>query len=181
MKKTMFFIVLVAALLLCGTLLYMHFAQSKSTNTDGKADNIRSSADQPIRPVPKTAKLYSFFWNQSSSNADACFMFSFGAAQWDTEAEGNYMNCEFWTEDGEFVEHRDVPVNEEQWSDLEAALHDLSLPPYEPPDPYLMDAANSCAEICWTENGDRFTNRCNGEYAHELYAFLITFIEQITK
>lgn len=74
-----------------------------------------------------------------------------------------------------------MPVSDAQWSELEAALRSLTLPSYAPPDPYLMDATDSCVEVCWADNGDRFINRYNGEYAHELRTFLMTFISQITE
>ena len=125
--------------------------------------------------------LYSFFWSLSHSNADECFVFSFGAAQWDTEVEGHFLNCEFRTLDGDYVEHRDVSVTEERWNELALMLRTISLPPYSPPDLYLLDAANSCVEISWVENGERFTDRFNGEYAHGLHELLVTFIGQITK
>lgn len=177
MKRTVVAIAIGATLLLCGALLYRYFARSKSVDADRKPD----TPPLPIPSVPNTARLYSFFWSQSSENTDTCFVFSFGEAQWNTEAEGHYLNCEFRAPGGDFAEHRDVPVTEEQWSELEATLRELSLPPYAPPSPYLLDATDSCVELCWTENGDRFTNRCNGEYAHALHTFLVTFIGQITK
>lgn len=170
-----------AALLFCGALLHRHFAHIKTLDADGKTDKSLPPTKQQVQVVSDTARLESFFWNQSHSNADECFVFSFGAAQWDTEAKGHYLNCEFRATDGEFIDHRDVPVTQEQWSELEKKLRELSLPPYVPPDPDLLDAADSCLEICWTENGNRFTNRYNGEYAHELHTFLMTFIGQITK
>ena len=126
------------------------------------------------------AKLYSFFWNQSSENADACFMFSFGAAQESKEAQGHYLNCEFRAPDGEFVECGDVIVTDKQWSELETVLCGLSLPPYSPPDPYISDAADSRMEICRMKNGERITESLNGEYAHEFHSFLMKFIGQIT-
>ena len=158
-----------AVVLLCGTLLYRHFTRAKGTE-----------AEQKTQPVSDTAELYSFAWRQSAENADACFAFSFGAAE-ETEAAEHYLSCTFRTADGEAVEHTDVPVTDAQWSELEAALRELSLPSYAPPDPYLMDATDSCVEVCWENTGNRFTNRYNGEYAHQLHAFLLTLIGQITE
>lgn len=170
-----------AALLLCGTLMYRHLVRNVTADTDGQSNKPPTSAEEQIQAISDTARLYSFFWSQSHSNAYECFVFSFGATQWNTESDGHYLNCEFRTSDGEFIEHRDVPVSNEQWVELEDTLRGLSLPPYSPPDPNLTDAANSCVEICWTDDGNRFTNRCNGEYADKLRAFILTFIEQITR
>ena len=132
MRRTVILIAVGAAVLLCGTLLYRHFTRTKGTETE-----------QKMQSVSDTAKLYSFAWHQSAENADACFVFSFGAAE-ETEATGHYLSCTFRTPDGETAEHTDVPVTDAQWSELEAALRSLTLPSYAPPDPYLMDATDSC-------------------------------------
>lgn len=131
------------------------------------------------RRTPDKAKLYSFSWVRSDSNADRCFTISFGAAREDTAAEGHYLSCEFRAPDGEFVEYRDLPVTDERWNELDAALRGLSLPPYSPPDPHISDAADSCIEIRRTDGDRRFNDRRNGEYAHEFYAFLMEFIGHI--
>ena len=169
MRKAVILIAVGAAVLLCGAMLYRHLTRTKGTETE-----------QKVQTVSDTAELYSFAWRQSAENADANFAFSFGAAE-ETEAAGHYLSCTFRTPDGEAVEHTDVPITEAQWSELEAALRSLSLPPYAPPDSYLMDATDSCVEVCWEDNGNRFTNRYNGEYAHELHSFLLTLIGQITE
>ena len=161
-------LVIGAALLLGGGLLYRHLTRTKA-----------AEAEQKTQTVPDTATLYSFFWRQSAENADACFAFSFGAAE-ETEATGHYLSCTFRTPDGEAAEHTDVPVTDTRWNELEAALRRLSLPSYSPPDPHLLDATDSCVAIGWAENGNHFTNRYNGASAHELHAFLMTFIGQIT-
>ena len=155
-----------AAVLLCGTLLYRHLTRTKGTETE-----------QKTQTVPDMAELYSFAWRQSAENADACFVFSFDAA----EAAGHYLSCTFRTPDGEAVEYTNVPVTNAQWSELEAALRSLTLPSYAPSNPYLMDATDSCVEVCWADNGKRFTCQYNGEYAHELHSFLLTLIGQITE
>ena len=165
----MIWIAVGAAVLLCGTLLYRHLTRIKT-----------AEAEQKTQTVTDTAKLYSFVWHQSAENTDACFMFSFDAAE-EAEAAGHYLSCTFRTPDGEAAEYTDVPVTDAQWHELETALHGLTLPPYAPPDPYLMDATDSCVEVCWTEGGNRFTNRYNGAYAHGLHAFLLTLIGQITE
>ena len=169
MRRTVILIAIGAAVLLCGTLLYRHFTRTKGTETE-----------QKTQPVSDTAKLYSFAWHQSTENADACFAFSFGAAE-ETEAAGHYLSCTFCTPDGEAAEYTDVPVTDAQWSELEAALRSCALPSYAPLDPYLMDATDSCIEVCWADHGNRFTNRYNGEYAHQLHSFLLTLIGQITE
>ncbi len=178
MKRAVAAIAIGAALLLCAALLYRHFSQNKPAETAGWPESPSSSAAQ-LQAVSDRAELCSFFWNQSSENADGCFTFSFGAAQEDRAANGHYLNCTFQTPDGEAVEQKDLPISEECWRELETALRPLSLPPYTPPDPNLLDAADSCVEICWSENGSRFINRYNGEYAHELHAFLISCVGQI--
>ena len=180
MRQTVVAIAIGTALLVGGVLLYRHFARSKTADTGHASATLPAFAEQSNRAVPDTARLYSFFWRQSSENADACFAFSLGAAQESAEADGHYLNCTFRAPDGAFVEHRDVPVPEGRWRELEAALRRLALPPYAPPDPHLLDATDSRVEIGWTENGNRFTNRYSGEYAHELRTFLTTFIGQIT-
>lgn len=169
MRKAVILIAIGAAVLLCGALLYRHLTRTKGTETE-----------QKTQPVSDTAELYSFAWHQSAENADNSFVFSFGTAE-EAEAAGHYLSCTFRTPDGEAVEHTDVPVAEAQWSELEAALRSLTLPPYTPPDPHLMDATDSCVEVCWADKGIRFTCRYNGEYAHELHSFLLTLIGQITE
>ncbi len=169
MRKAVILIAVGAVALLGGTLLYRHLTRTKGTE-----------AEQKFQTVSDTAEPCSFFWRQSAENADACFMFSFGAAE-ETEAAGHYLSCTFRSPDGEAVEYTDVPVTDAQWNELEAALRSLTLPPYAPPDPYLMDATDSCIEVCWADNSDRFTNWYNGEYAHELHSFLLTLIGQITE
>ena len=157
------------AVLLGGVLLYRHLTRTKGTE-----------AEQKVQTVPDMAELYSFAWHQSAENADACFVFSFSAAE-EAKTAGHTLSCTFRTPDGEAAEYTDVPVADAQWSELGAALRSLTLPPYAPPDPYLMDATNSCIEVCWENNGSRFTCRYNGEYAHELHSFLLTLIGQITE
>ena len=157
-----------AAVLFCGALLYRHLIRTKT-----------AEAEQHTQTVPDTVALYSFFWRQSAENADACFVFSFGAAE-DSQAAEHDLSCAFRTPDGEAVEYTNVPVTNAQWCKLEAVLRRLSLPPYAPPAPYLLDAIDSCMEICWADNGSRFTRRYNGEYAHALYSFLLALIGQIT-
>lgn len=169
MRKAVILIAVGAVVLLGGTLLYRHFTRTKTAEAEPK-----------VQSVPDTAELCSFFWRQSAENADACFAFSFGAAE-ETEAAGHYLNCTFRTPAGEAAEYTDVPVTDAQWSELEAALRSLTLPSYAPPDPYLMDATDSCIEVCWADNGNRFTCRYNGAYAHELHSFLLALIGQIIK
>lgn len=169
MRKAVILIAVGAAVLLCGTLLYRHLTRTKGTE-----------AEQKVQTVPDMAELYSFAWHQSAENADACFIFSFSAAE-EAKTAGHTLSCTFRTPDGEAAEYTDVPVADAQWSELEAVLRSLTLPPYAPPDPYLMDATNSCIEVCWENNGSRFTCRYNGEYAHELHSFLLTLIGQITE
>ena len=169
MRRMVIWITVSAAVLFCGTLLYRHFTRTKGVE-----------AEQKIQTLTDTAKLYSFDWRQSAENADACFMFSFDVAE-ETEAPGHYLSCIFRTPDGETVEYTNVPVPDAQWNELDAELRSLAIPYYVPPDPYLMDATDSCIEVCWADNGKRFTNRYNGEYAHELHLFLLTIIGQITE
>ena len=154
-----------AAVLLCGVLLFRHLIRIKTAD-----------AEQKTKTMPHTAELYSFVWRQSAENADACFMFSFGTAE---ESAGHYLNCVFRTADGKTAEYTEVPIPDSQWNELEEAVRGLNLPRYVPPDPYLMDAADSCIEVCRTDNNNRFTNRYNGEYAHGLYSFLLVLIGQI--
>ncbi len=158
-----------AVVLLCGTVLYRHFTRTKT-----------AEAEQKMQTVSDTAELCSFFWRQSTENADACFAFFFGVAK-ETEGAGHYLSCAFRTPDGEAAEYTDVPASGAQWSELEAALRSLSLPSYASPAPYLLDATDSCMEVCWADNGNRFTRRYNGEYAHEFHSFLLTLIGQITE
>lgn len=106
-------------------------------------------------------------------------MFSFGTEE--TEAAGHYFSCTFRTPDGEAVEHTDMSVTNAQRNELKAALHSITLPSYEPPAPYITDATDSCIEVCWADNGNRFSCRYNGEYAHEFHSFLMTLIGQITE
>lgn len=187
MRRAVIFITVGAVVLLCGTLLYRHFVRiksdirNKSAYTEGKTGKPSFSAGKAAQTEPDAAELYSFSWNQSSENADACFAFFFGTAQEDTNAERHYLNCTFRTSDGESAEYTGVPVTDKQWSEFDTALRGLYLPTYVPPDPYLLDATDSCIEVCRANTGERFTRRYNGEYAHELRTFLMTFISQITE
>ena len=169
MRRTVILIAVGAAVLLCGALSYRHFIRTKT-----------AEAEQKTQTAADTAKLYSLVWRQSAENADDCFVFYFGTAE-GAETAGHYLNCTFRTPDGETAEYTNVPVSDDRWNELETALRDLTIPPYAPPDPYLMDAADSCVEVCRTYNGDRFTYRYNGEYAHEFHSFLLTLIGQITE
>lgn len=164
----------VGAALPGGTPLSRYFARRRASAAE------KRPGSAPAQAAPDTAKLTSFFWRQTSENADACFVFSLGKAQGDGKAEGHYLNCTFRTPDGETAEYGDVPVTEEQWRRLEGALRGLLLPPYQPPDPDILDASDSCVEICRTGTGGRLADRYDGEHAHELYAFLMTFLGQIT-
>ncbi len=165
----MLWIAVGAVALFCGVLLYRHFARSKPTEPE-----------QSVGALPDTAELCSFFWRQSAENADECYTVSFGAAE-NMETEGRYLNGVFRTPDGDVAAYTDVPVTDAQWRELETTLRGVSLPPYAPPDPHLLDATDSCIEIDWAENGNRFTHRYNGAYAHELHSFLLTLIGHITE
>ncbi len=120
------------------------------------------------RTKTNTSELVSFSWSQSHSNADYCFCISFGEPENDNPP-GHYLNCEFISDDGESVDCCDVPVSDEMWEKLETLLCSVQLPIYSPPDPYLMDAADSHIRIIQIENGRKITVRHNGEYAHELF------------
>ena len=127
----------------------------------------------------EAAELVSFFWYRSGGNADRNFTISFGAAFGGAAAGGHYLNCTLHTPGGRFIKLCDIPMTAEQWSELDTALRSISLPAYTPPDPYITDAEDSRADICRARNGVRFTKRYNGEYAHGLYSFLLTFIGRI--
>ncbi len=169
MRQTAFVIAIGVTALFCITLLYRHFIIKNAAKTK-----------QQVGTLPNTAKLRSFFWHQSAESTDACFTISFDTVK-NKEALKHYFSCAFCAPNGEAAEYTNVPISDARWSELEAELRSLTLPTYAPPYPYLMDATDSCIEVCWENNGNCFFCRYNGEYAHELHSFLLTLIEKIAK
>ena len=123
--------------------------------------------------VPENAVLKEVSWSQTAMSADECFWFTAGRPQWDTEADGRFLNCEFRAEDGGFVERRDAPLSDAQWTELESLIHTLALLPYTPPDENLLDAANSEITLTWKNGGETVKKRYAGSNADTLYALLL--------
>ena len=109
---------------------------------------------------------------RTTSSADDSFWFTAGRPQWDTEADGHFLNCEYRAENGNFVERRDAPLTDMQWAELEALVRGLKLAPYEAPDADLLDAPNSDVTITWTDSGEKIKCRYAIEGADALDAFL---------
>lgn len=168
MKKTMIALALGAALLLGGALAAELWGRRRP-----------AGAGEENRAVSAEARLISFFWRQSHPNAAESFVLSFGAAQEMDGAPGCFLNGSLWSPEGEFLEWNDAPVSREQWQRLETELRSLSLPPYSPPDPNVLDAADNCVEINWEENGVRFQIRGSGQSAAALRAFVAELAQEI--
>lgn len=130
------------------------------------------------KPLPENAVLVSFAWSQTAMSADESFWFAAGRPQWDTDAEGRFMNCEFCTADGEFVERRDAPLSDEQWAELERQIGMLSLLPYAAPDENILDASDSQIDIAWSDGEGKVKNRYSGSDADAFYDFLCEFASQ---
>lgn len=84
------------------------------------------TAKQP-QTIPETAVLIEVSWMRTTSSADDGFWFTAGRPQWDTEAEGHFLNCEYRAADGELIERRDAPISDAQWAGLEALARGLTL------------------------------------------------------
>ena len=122
--------------------------------------------------VPETAVLLEVSMTRTTSSADDSFWFTAGRPQWDTEADGHFLNCEYRAEDGEFVERRDAKLDDAQWMQMETLVRALDLAPYEAPDEDLLDAPNSDVTITWTDGGEKIKCRYAIEGADALEAFL---------
>lgn len=105
-------------------------------------------------------------WVRTDESAERCFYFRFRkrTSQDDEAAPVYVFDCEFRDEDGEIVECENVPVGEEQWKELETEINGLELPEYQPPDPYLLDAADSRIEINWEKNGRSYGKQYDGRH-----------------
>ena len=122
--------------------------------------------------VPETAVLLEVSMTRTTSSADDSFWFTAGRPQWDTEADGHFLNCEYRAENGNFVERRDAPLTDVQWTELETLVRALDLAPYEAPDENLLDASNSDVTITWTDSGEKIKCRYATAGADALNAFL---------
>ena len=122
--------------------------------------------------VPETAVLLEVSMTRTTSSADDSFWFTAGRPQWDTEADGHFLNCEYRAENGNFVERRDATLEDTQWAELETLVRALDLAPYEAPDEDLPDAPNSEVTITWTDGGEKIKCRYAADGADALDAFL---------
>ena len=129
-------------------------------------------------PAPQTqaiseaAVLIEVSWIQTAPSADESFRLTAGRPQWEPDAEGHFLNCEFRAEDGEHVDRRDAPISDAQWAELEALLRSLVLAPYTAPDETVLDAANSEVTVTWAENGEKLRCRYAANGADALDTFL---------
>ncbi len=129
-------------------------------------------------PLPENTVLVSFAWSQTAMSADESFWFAAGKPQWDTDAEGRFLNCEFRAADGEFVERRDAPLSDEQWAELEKQIRTLSLLPYAAPDENMLDASDSQIDIAWSNGEETVKTRYAGGDEDAFYDFLCEFALQ---
>lgn len=128
----------------------------------------RTAANAP----PENALLRSFAWTRSSTSADESFWFNLGPAQWDVEAAGPFLNCEFREEDGSLVKRQDAPLTGDQWTALAEALRALSLSPYTPPDESLLDGGGGEITVTWIVGGETIRCRYADGENEALYALL---------
>ena len=157
MKKRLIFLCLAGALVGFGVFELQRAVSNRSESTP---------------EVPKTAALLEVSMTRTTSSADDSFWFTAGRPQWDTEADGHFLNCEYRAEDGEFVERRDAPLTDAQWTALVTLVRGLKLAPYEAPDENLLDAPNSDVTITWTDGGEKIKCRHALDGADALDAFL---------
>lgn len=129
------------------------------------------TAKQP-QTIPETAVLIEVSWMRTTSSADDGFWFTAGRPQWDTEAEGHFLNCEYRAADGELIERRDAPISDAQWAGLEALARGLDLAPYEASDEDLLDAPNSEVTVTWKDGEEKFKCRYAADGADALDTFL---------
>ena len=122
--------------------------------------------------VSEEASLRSISWSQTAMSADECFWFSLGSHQWDEEAEGRFLNCEFRGENGEFIRRRDAQLSDAQWTELENMARTLDLPPYTPADEHLLDAPDSEITVTWEAGDEILKYRYSTEGADALYELL---------
>lgn len=122
--------------------------------------------------VPETAALLEVSWTRTTSSADGSFWFTAGRPQWEPDAEGHFLNCEYRAENGETVERRDAPIPDAQWAELEKLVRSLNLAPYEAPDEHLLDAPDSEVTVTWTDGGEKLRCRYAAGGADALDAFL---------
>lgn len=128
--------------------------------------------------LPANAALISFAWSQTAMSADESFWFAAGKPQWNADAEGRFLNCEFRATDGEFVERCDAPLSDEQWAELERQIRTLSLLPYTAPDENTLDATDSQIDIAWSDGEGTVKTRYAGSDADAFYDFLCEFTIQ---
>ena len=122
--------------------------------------------------VPETAALLEVSWTRTTSSADGSFWFTAGRPQWETDAEGHFLNCEYRAENGETVERRDTPIPDAQWAELEKLVRSLDLAPYAAPDEHLLGAPDSEVTVTWTDGGEKLRCRYAAGGADALDAFL---------
>ena len=122
--------------------------------------------------VPETAVLLEVSMTRTTSSADDSFWFTAGRPQWDTEAGGHFLNCEYRAENGEFIERRDAPLTDTQWTQLEPLVRGLDLTPCEAPDEDLLDAPNGDVTITWADGSEKIKCRYALDAADALGAFL---------
>lgn len=122
--------------------------------------------------VSETAVLLEVSMTRTTSSADDSFWFTAGRPQWNTEADGHFLNCEYRAENGNFVERRDAPLTDVQWAELEVLVRGLDLAPYEAPDENLLDAPNGEVTITWTDGSKKIKCRYALDGADALDAFL---------
>ena len=132
----------------------------------------RESGAEAVPEVPEAAVLIEVSWTQTAMSADDCFWFTAGRPQWDTEADGLFLNCEFRTPDGGFAERRDAPLTDAQWAELEALVRLPGLVPYVPPDENLLDAPGGEITVTWEYGGEKLRQRYAPEGSEALGTFL---------
>ena len=131
-------------------------------------------------PAESRGEPVSFFWQQTHSMADACFVFSLGRSK-DRPTDARVFHCAFCGEDGEPVERCDAPLPAAEWRAFWkfALPYVQTLPTYAPPAPHLLDAADSKIEIVWEADGTCRVRCFDGEHAAALAAYLRTLAGRI--
>ena len=131
---------------------------------------------RPAQPEPPA--LRELAWSQTAMSSSEFFLFTLGRSQEDRQLEGHFLNCEFQSAEGEWIQRQDAPLSDGQWAELEALLRELTLSPYVPPDEGLLDAGDSRITVRWEGGGKPAEVHYGRNGAGPLYAYLCALAMQ---
>ncbi|MGN1134790.1 MAG: hypothetical protein ACI4SF_01060 [Oscillospiraceae bacterium] len=173
MKKIYIGIASAAVIIIVGVLVFRLIISYQTLDKDVMENPDHTGTGQTetspaLRPEERGELIY-FSWSQSHSYANECFYFLLKSS--DT---GHILSCNYWDPELEdFVETEDVPVSDELWKETEELLRNTELPPYSSPDPYMMDATNSCITVRWNSGEEMLEETLNGQFENGLLEHMI--------